>query len=474
MTEKQYRKADSMVLPTLLVVMVGIFFNMLGMLGMSGPQPQLLLVTGTSVVGVVASIIIYIKLKGRRICGMLMCGLAMLACLLMIVFVDAQFFYMLVAALFIAQMAYLEKKRIIVSAIIILPIYTIKSMLLSTAGGASVTEVGTSIVILILIIVSAYNITKIWIAFNTENMSTVKRVSEELVTHFDEANGYIETLDEAINTSNMSMQDIATNIENTAHEIQNQSLMCQDIENNTQNAKAQTDVMVQASSRALEEVALSAEAMEKLHNHARVVESENKETVAYVATLNERTKAVKDILGTISGISTRTHLLALNASIEAARAEEAGKGFEVVADEVRALSEQTQVATRDIDEILTELGKDVERVTASIGHSVEIVEEQNSLIEETKAKFDTINTDVKQLMDIMNDFRGVIEGITEASTVIADVVTDLSASSEEVAATSGDGTTMMTKAVEDMNQVKSALTNIYNLAQNLRDEYNVE
>ena len=152
MTEKQYRKADSMVLPTLLVVMVGIFLNMLGMLGMSEMKAQLLVVTVASVVGVIATIIIYVKLKGKRACGMLMCGMAMIACLLMIVFVDAQFFYMLVAVVLIVQMAYLEKRRLILTAAVVLPVFTIKSMMLVSKGAVSPTEGGTSIIILLVIL----------------------------------------------------------------------------------------------------------------------------------------------------------------------------------------------------------------------------------------------------------------------------------------------------------------------------------
>lgn len=211
-------------------------------------------------------------------------------------------------------------------------------------------------------------------------MDTVRRVSEELVTHFDGANGYVKTLDEALNRSNLSMHEITLNIESTANEIQNQSQKCQDIEQNTLNAKTQTDTMVQASGKALEEVALGAESMDKLHNHAKAVKQDNEETVKYVEALNERAKAVQNILSTIASISTQTHLLALNASIEAARAGEAGKGFAVVADEIGHLSSQTKSATDDIEAILVELGEDVKQVTASINQSVETVEEQNCLL----------------------------------------------------------------------------------------------
>ena len=473
MTERQYRKADSMVFPTLLVVMLGVFLNMLGMISMGQAGATAIIVTVVSIVGVLATIILYAKLKGKRICGVLMTGIATIVWIVMVIFVDAQYFYMLAVALVIAQAAYLEKRRLIGSAIVIIPIFMVRSLMLSNAGVVSATEAGTSIVLLVLIVVSLYNITKIWIIFNNENLDTVRRVSEELVTHFDQANEYIQTLDEALSTSNLSMQDIAANIENTAQEIQNQSLMCLDIGDNTQNAKSQTDTMVHASGKALQEVAYGVEAMDKLHSHAKAVERENKETVENVVALNERTKAVKDILGTIDTISTQTFLLAMNASIEAARAGDAGKGFEVVAEEIRILSEQTKAATENIEAILTEFDQDVEQVTTSVNHTVSVVEEQNALIKVTKDKFDAIENGVNQLMDIISDFKGIIDGITESSVVIADGITELSANSQEVAATSNDGTRVMTQAVNDMEQVKNALLHIYTLAQNLRNEYNV-
>lgn len=471
MTEKQYKKADSMVFPTLMVVMIGTLLNMLGMVSTGGMK--MLVVTVGSALGAIVAFLVYRTCQGTKKCGIYMSAAAFVVCLLVILFVDAQFFFMLIAPVFVAQVAYLEKKRIMVSAVVVVPVYAVRSIMLANKGVVSLTEAGTSIIILILVIVSVYNITKICIAFNEDNLENVRRVSEDLVVHFDEANRYIQTLDEALDISNHSMQDIAANIENTAHEIHNQSQMCLGIENNTQNAKAQADTMVQASGETLIEVTSGAQAMDKLHKQAQEVERDNKETVQYVSALNERTMAVKKILGIINDISVQTQLLALNASVEAARAGEAGKGFAVVADEIGNLSVQTKSATERITTILAELNGDVEQVTASIDHSVKTVGEQNKLIEETKGKFDVIDAGVKQLMDIISDFKCQIDRITDASVVIADGVTELSANSQEVAAASTDGTRIMTQAVEDMDQVKVALTKIYNLAQNLRDEYNV-
>jgi len=472
MTEKQYKKADSKAFLTFMVVTVGTFLDVLGLL--SRGEIQIYLVALCCGLGSILMSLIYKKHKGTPKCGIYMASLAIVCGIAIIVCLDTLFFYMIVAAIFIAQMGYLQKKRIWITAAIIFPFFVVKSMMVAMSGEASVMEAGTFCVILILLIVSAVNITDTYIAFNDENLETVRRVSEKLVTHFDEANGYISALDDALNISNSSMQDIAANVESTAHEIQNQSYMCQGIGDNTQNAKAQTDIMVAASGKALTDVSQGAEAMETLHLRSQDVERENKETEKYVEALNERTKTVKKILNIIDGISLQTHLLALNASVEAARAGEAGKGFSVVAEEIRNLSEQTKSATSEISGILEELSGDVERVTECISHSVKTIEEQNDLIEVTKEKFDAIDTGVNQLMDIMNGFKGVIDGITDAAVVISDGVTELSANSEEVAAASNDGTRIMTQAVSDMSQVKAALAGIYELAQDLRDEYNMQ
>ena len=472
MTEKQYRRADRMVFISFMVVIVGIFLNMLGMAS-SGMSSKTLIPTIAAPIGGVANYIVYRKYRGVKQCGVYMSAVATAVWAVMTIFVDAQFFFMLAAVIFIANMAYLDLKRIIQTCVVVLPIFAVRSMMLASKGAVSMTEAGTSVVILGMIVAAVFFISKIWIAFNDQNLETVRNVSEQLVANFDAANPSIRALDDAITRSSMAMQEIASNVESTAHEIQNQSLKCHDIEDNTLNAKSQTGAMVLASDKALSEVSQGMEAMEKLHEHAKDVERENKETVDSVVSLNERTKAVQNIIATISGISTQTHLLALNASVEAARAGDAGKGFEVVAEEIRRLSEQTKAATENISDILTELGKDVEQVTGSINHTVEVVGEQNALIEESRERFVSIDDGVKQLIESIGEFKRVVDGISDASVVIADGITELSANSQEVAASSEDITIMMGQAVEDMSLVKNALGDIYNLAQGLKEEYYV-
>jgi len=484
MTERQYRRADARVLAAVLIIVIGVMLNVLGLVLTKGGTLPLYVTLGVSALSAIGGIVAYCVLKGNRICGILMTSFATLTYLVMVLCVDMLFFYILIGAIIVAQMSYLEFSRVLITGIITLPVMMIKSFMLGKAGTVTSTEVGTTIVVMIFVYGITLLVTRIWVISNKENIAAVKEgadrqkataerivhVSENLVANFDQADTYVKELSQAIDTGNLSMKNIASSIENTAQAIQEQSRMCQDIEENTRSAQEQTEFMVEASSKALKNVSQGAKAMEELHNHAQSVEKENKETVAYVDVLNARTRQVVDILSTIVSISSQTNLLALNASIEAARAGEAGRGFAVVADEIRVLSEQTKNATENISAILAELNQDVESVTTSIDRSVSAVEQQNHLIEETKTQFDEIDRGVKELIDVIRQVKNSIEEITEATAVIADGVTGLSANSEEVAAVSAEGTQLMSKAVDNMDVVNTTLSNIYNLAQELKSE----
>lgn len=484
MTEKQYRKADSKVLPVSLIIIIGIFLNMLGMIVSQGGVLPLYVTVAACIVGAVLNIITYCRVKGTSSCGIIMTFITLLVCAVMIICVDSIGFYMIAMATVVMTMAYMRMKITITCGMGAMLIVIGKTVTLVVKGTVSAMEAGTIIFIMLFILTAVFYVTKLRMLFNKENLETVEEsarkqletaekishVSEDIVTNFDVADSYIKELSVAINTSNSSMQSIASSIEATTQSIQEQEQRCQDIQQNTQNAKVQTDRMVEASRKTLEEVKQGVDAMEELHSHAQSVEKNNNETVRYVEALNQRTSKVADILSTIVNISSKTNLLALNASIEAARAGEAGKGFAVVADEIRVLSEQTKLATENIAGILSELSSDVESVTASIGSSVDTVAKQNRLIEETKGKFDAIDDGVNELMSVIQSFEAIIGDITDSTDVIAEGITGLSVSSQEVVKASDEGTNLMAKSVEDMGKVDVTLSNIYRLAQDLKNE----
>lgn len=100
-----------------------------------------------------------------------------------------------------------------------------------------------------------------------------------------------------------------------------------------------------------------------------------KDTHAQARALAQSSSRVSGIIDVINGLADQTNLLALNAAIEAARAGEAGRGFAVVADEVRTLAQKTVKATGDIVSIITDLGQQTERMQALFSNGLELAKE---------------------------------------------------------------------------------------------------
>lgn len=144
--------------------------------------------------------------------------------------------------------------------------------------------------------------------------------------------------------------------------------------------------------------------------------------------LYELSSQIGKITGVIAGIAEQTNLLALNAAIEAARAGEHGKGFAVVADEVRKLAEQSADATEEINQLIQKVQDGVEAASNVMQHGVKEVEEGVQLASEAGQALDNIITSV-------NSAISMIKEIAEISQQNSEGMEQLAASNEQISST---------------------------------------
>ena len=225
--------------------------------------------------------------------------------------------------------------------------------------------------------------------------------------------------------------------------------------------------MIRSSDKVSQTVEEGVNSMLELGNQADNVSQCSAATEAVIDELTKKVGQVAGFVDSIISISSQTNLLALNASIEAARAGEAGRGFSVVAEEIRTLSENTKEASNNITNIIKELNEDTKRANESISNSVDSVARQNELITESKERFAQVESEVKILAEYINDVKNSMEQTLESSNTIYDHITQLSASSQEVA--SGEGLDNSNITVGEVAKCKQIFESIYELAKDLQN-----
>ncbi|MCW8329986.1 methyl-accepting chemotaxis protein [Photobacterium sp. SDRW27] len=150
---------------------------------------------------------------------------------------------------------------------------------------------------------------------------------------------------------------------------------------------------------------------------------------SHIHNMNEDTQQINSVLTVIGGIAEQTNLLALNAAIEAARAGEQGRGFAVVADEVRALAGRTQQSTAEIAEMLAKLTSGSETVVAAMDKTKQKCRQTATDTEQVHTSLDTMNNSVEEINDISNQIATAAE---EQSSVSVEISRNMSAISEMV------------------------------------------
>lgn len=126
----------------------------------------------------------------------------------------------------------------------------------------------------------------------------------------------------------------------------------------------------------------------------------NEKLLAETNAANERAKDTDEIVNFIQGVSSQTNLLGLNAAIEAARAGESGKGFSVVAQEIRKLSNSSNESINKIDSVIKHISSSISSINNNLTKSNEVSQSQSAALEQIAASISELSTTAKALKDL--------------------------------------------------------------------------
>ena len=155
-----------------------------------------------------------------------------------------------------------------------------------------------------------------------------------------------------------------------------------------------------------------------------------------IMTTNTSVKEIRSVLEVITDITGQTNLLSLNASIEAARAGEFGKGFSVVATEIRRLAEQSEKSADNINTIINELLSNFNKIIETLGTVESSMNTQHTYLNDTITSFNELGVDISDTVDGIGGIESSSKSLEDQRVTIIDTISSLSALSQENAATS--------------------------------------
>lgn len=249
------------------------------------------------------------------------------------------------------------------------------------------------------------------------------------------------------------IQKLQTGAEIQKQEIEKIASLVEEAAEIAYKTKEKTTVATDVSKEAMDAIIKGNEIVTETINSMQLIRTAVQGINRRMKLLSEKLMEIGTISTIISDIANRTNLLALNASIEAARAGEEGKGFVVIAEEIRTLSEKTAKSSKNIADIITAIQEEATAVTRNLEEETNYVETGTTMVSQTTSVFEKIDSIIKNIGQIIGEInestvkqkeitdsqvnsaqrvKEVTENIYGITTEITDVSTSLADTSKEL------------------------------------------
>lgn len=277
------------------------------------------------------------------------------------------------------------------------------------------------------------------------------------------------SISEGANQIAATMQELSAGNENQTLQVETAAtgveklrIEIQEINQKAGSVRSLTEALNDESKRSMDGVHQATRQMDSISEAART-------SAEQINSLQNKSAQIEQMVSIITDIAQQTNLLALNAAIEAARAGEAGKGFAVVADEVRKLAEQSAGAADQITTVISEIRGETLLAVEAMNKGTAEAEKGTAVVRETLDSLERITTAIEDIVINTRDVASATERMYLSTEEVSGVVSNLAAISEESAAATEEVAASVTEQSATINELAKAAEELSALARQLDD-----
>jgi len=301
-------------------------------------------------------------------------------------------------------------------------------------------------------------------------VSEVSQVSEQVAAASEELTASSDETSRATEVISGTIQEVASGAEDQSENVRQAEQRMTEVSKGVQSISDTSSQISEKSKHATEKSRAGDQLVKNTANQMNTIHHSVSKSSKVMSSLDERSKQISEISSVISGIADQTNLLALNAAIEAARAGEHGKGFAVVADEVRKLAEESQKSSSKISELIADIQSDMVQSTTAFDQVIEEVNEGLGMIKDTRNNFSEILTSMEDIEGSIFRMADTAKDISSNALSVANSIRDITIVSKRNTDHSQTVAASAEEQLASMEEISSSAAVLSDMAVSLQEQ----
>lgn len=278
---------------------------------------------------------------------------------------------------------------------------------------------------------------------------------------------------DSANQINKTIEEIAIGAQRQAESTLLSAEIANNLQENILTCQRHTDLMLADSVRIATVKNRGVDALKQLEGKNDSVSEANVNIDVSITKLSASISEVSRLLESVMSIASQTNLLALNASIEAARAGESGKGFAVIANEIRLLSTESSRFADDIKQMIDAIESDSNQTEKALKTVKLIADEQNKALEYVSSSFEEIDQAVCGVENNIREMAGSIDILSENKEIMMKEISSIAAVSQQTAAATEEAVAVIQQQGDDVMSVSDSAAELFKYSEKLIKDINI-